>query len=76
MLLRSQACLGCLQIHNVRELLEKLGVGEEGLSLAETVELSLMNQSTVCPSIIPEENDLTLELAINLGITMDKRGTG
>lgn len=75
MLLRTQSCVGCLQLHNVRELLEKLGIGEEGVSLGETVELNLLNQSKICPSIILLQNDLSLELAINLGITMDKRGT-
>jgi hypothetical protein len=59
MLARNNACVGSLFLHNIRELLEKLGVGEEGVSLAETVELSLLHQSTICPSIILREDDLT-----------------
>lgn len=73
MQLRSQSLTPNIFLHNVRELLEKMAIGEEGLSLAEMMELSLLNQSTTLSSIILSQNDFDLELAINLGILMDKR---
>lgn len=60
-------------IHNVRELLENAAIGEDGCSIAEIVELSLLNQSKLSARIILKQDDLHIELAINLGIVMDKR---
>ena len=41
--------------------------------MAELMELSLINQSTKVSGIILAQDDFTPELAINLGIVMDKR---
>ena len=62
-------------LHNVRELMEKMSEGEEGSSLAELMELSLLNQSKISLGVILNQNDLKSELAINLGIGMDVRMT-
>ena len=60
-------------LHNISELLENATGGEECTSLAELVELSLLNQSKLVAGIILRQNDFNQELAINLGILMDKR---
>jgi len=49
-------------LHNIRELLENAEVGEEGSSLAEVVELSLLNQSKLTARIILRQDDLNIRI--------------
>jgi hypothetical protein len=62
MQLRCQSLVSNLFLHNIRELLENAEVGEEGCSLAEVVELSLLNQSKLTARIILRQDDLNIRI--------------
>ena len=62
MQLRCQSLVSNLFLHNIRELLENAEVGEEGGSLAEIVELSLLNQSKLTARIILRQDDLNIRI--------------
>lgn len=52
MQLKCHSLVSNMFLHNVRELLENAELGEEACSLAEIVELSLLNQSKLIARII------------------------
>lgn len=57
MQLKTQMLVPNFFIHNVRELLEKMSVGDEVSGLIDLMELSLINQSKLPRRIILKRND-------------------
>jgi len=57
MQLKSQMLVPNFFIHNVRELLERMSLGDEVSGLIDLVELSLINQSKLNRKIILTRDD-------------------